>query len=218
MNWLDWIIVAAIFWSGLRGFWSGLVLSLTRFTGIIVGLAVSTSYYKPLAKYLTLNWHLEDRFLPLLEKWLAGQDLAQRELIKFNDFLAGSIACGILEVVSFLVLFMTTGFLFSITGLVLTKMTNIAFLGPLNKLGGLFFGVIKGLLMIVIILTFLSYFQQQNLFPDWKSGPLGSTGPLGTAFRESMLLPYFEPYLTMIGQLLPEILKNKSLPGSIISI
>lgn len=212
MNWLDWIIVATIIWSGLQGFWSGLVLSLTGFTGVIAGLAVSTSYYKPLAEYLALNWHLEERFLPWQEKWFAGQDLVQRELNKANDYLTASIAYGILEVVSFIVLFMTIRFLFSIVGLVLTKMANIAFLGPLNKLGGLFWGVIKGLLMVVIVLTLLSYFQQQNLFPNWQ------WGMLGTAFRESMLRPYFEPYLTMIGQLLPDILKNKSLPGFVISI
>lgn len=218
MNWLDWIIVTVIIWSGLQGFWNGMVLSLTRFTGIIVGLATSTTYYKPLAEYLVLNWNLDGIFLPFLKKLINVQDLAQSELNNVNNSLTNPITYGILEVVSFLVLFVTISFLFTLIGLLLTKIANVAFLGSLNKLGGLFFGVSKGLLMVVIILTLLLYFQQQNIFTDWKSGPLGCAGLFGTAVRESVMVPIFEPYIAMIGQLLPDIMKNNGLSGSIINI
>ncbi|OPX88292.1 MAG: colicin V production protein [Pelotomaculum sp. PtaB.Bin104] len=218
MNWLDWLIIVVMAWSALQGLWSGLLASLFGLTGIIAGLAISSMYYQSLAGYLIAAWHLEEKVLPFLGTLFSGRQGPSRELNYVYDYLAGSIAEGIIEVVSFLGLFIFTFFLFRLAGFVLTRIAALAFLGPLNKLAGLMFGLVKGFLIIVIVLALLAPFQQQNLLPDYQSAPPGLTSYLGTAFQTSLLLPYFEPYINMLGRLLPEILRDKGLPGSMISI
>lgn len=58
MNWVDWVIVAALALGAVRGYARGLVKSFLKAAGPIIGVTAAILYYQPLAAWLnkTLGW------------------------------------------------------------------------------------------------------------------------------------------------------------------
>lgn len=215
MNWLDWVIIAVITLSALQGLRYGLVASVAGLAGLLAGIVVAFTYYQSLAGYLSQYWNIESIIKPavreFLKIWLpsgdnvrpplpegkltAGLGLAQSQFTALTEQLAGKVTTGVLEAISFLVLLLATAWLFNLAGCLLTKAVRIGFLGPLNHLGGFFFGAVKGLLVVMLILLLISPFQRA----DPPNSPLAR----GKAFQESALLPYFGPLFEAINRPLP---------------
>lgn len=223
MNWLDWLIIAVIALSALQGLRHGLVASVAKLAGILVGLGVAYTYYRPFAEYLSTQWNMGEKIMPLVEgllKYLPSINTVppalspekltstgmltanQNQLNPFSDYLTQIFATGVLEALSFLVLLLATVWVVNLAGRILTSIANIALMGPLNHLGGLVFGVAKGLLVVMIVLTLISPFQLPYSTPGVRSGVPSATLPRG-AFQDSRLLPYFEPLFKAINRPLP---------------
>jgi len=252
MNWLDWLIIAILVLSALQGMRCGLFVSVAKLVGVLSGLAVAVSYYKPLSEYLSTTWHLDEKILiltgPLLKYLLPlkstvapvvslakllSPGVGHAGILKpaavlpdgpgqtsiLYDNIAGILAYGILEVITFLVLLLATALLVNLAGHFLTRIADISFLGPLNHFGGLLFGLFKGLLVVMIILAIISPFQQQDSIPEIYPTPPGMTGMQSKAFKDSMLLPYFDfIYDKFAVPVLNSFQNNKDLPGSLRSI
>lgn len=56
MNWLDWVLIFIIALSVWQGFRSGLIMTAARIMGILLGLAMAMSFYRPLAGYVEQHW------------------------------------------------------------------------------------------------------------------------------------------------------------------
>jgi len=252
VNWLDCLIIAILALSALQGMRCGLFVSVARLAGILSGLVVAFSYYKPLSEYLSINWHLDEKILIIAEPlvkyllpaksalfpvvppvkimsfWFNPADILNVAVVPpgtiwqlntFSDSITGALAYGILEIISFIVLLITTSWLVKFAGYFLTRITDISLLGPLNHFGGLLFGLFKGLLVVMIVLTIISPFQHQNLNPEIYSFPPGTTSMQSKAFKESTLLPYFEFLLKKVGlPLLDGFQKNNDMSRSLKSI
>lgn len=216
LNWLDWLIIAVVALSALQGLRYGLVASVAKLAGILIGLGVAFTYYRPFAEYLSTQWNMGKKILPLVEgllKYLPSINtvppalspgkltstgmLAANQLNPFGDYLTRVFASGVLEALSFLVLLLATVWVVNLAGRILTSIANITLMGPLNHLGGLVFGAAKGFLVVMIVLTLISPFQLSYLTP-------GASPPRG-AFQDSKLLPYFEPLFNAINRPLPGI-------------
>lgn len=204
MNWLDWFIIAIIAFSALGGWRSGLLTSVARLAGIFVGLWVAFAYYQPLAQYLSTHWKLEEK--------IANQ------FNTFNEYWAGSLASGALDALSFLALLLATAWVVGMAGGILTRIANLSFLGPLNHLGGLFFGAARGLIMVLIVLTLLLPFQRPILLPSDRLEAPGVHRQPGKAFQSSKLLPYCEPFLNVFDLLLPGIPSDDNGAGAVKNI
>lgn len=215
MNWLDWVIIFIVALSALQGLRFGLVTSVARLAGFIAGLVVAFSYYRPLAEYLTQHWKMTEIIMPavreFLKLWLpAGEKLPpglpegkitsaqviQNQINSISEQLAGRLAGGVLEVLSFLVLLAATAWLINLAGLLVTKAVRISLLGPLDHLGGFFFGAVKGLIMVMLLVILISPFQRSDYQP---SHPLAR----GKTFQDSKLLPYLNPLFEAVGRPLP---------------
>lgn len=217
MNWLDWLIIAVLGLSALQGLRYGLVASVAKLAGILIGLGVAFTYYRPFAEYLSSQWNMEEKILPLVEgllKYLpsintvppalspgkltsAGMLTANNQLNPFGDYLTKLFASGVLDALSFLALLLVTVWVVNLAGRILTSIANITLMGPLNHLGGLVFGAVNGLLVVMIVLTLISPFQLS--YPT-----TGTSLPRG-AFQDSKLLPYFVPLFNAINRPLPGI-------------
>lgn len=227
MNWLDWLIIAILAWSTFQGLRRGLLVSVAKMAGLLAGLAVAYSYYRPLADYLSIRWHLEELMLPLtgplLKFWQPAADVINPLTVSgkqmSGDYVARLVAYSILEALTFLVLLMATVWLVNAGGRILTSFADFSLLGPLNHLGGLLFGLLKGLLFVMIILALLSPFQQQNPFSSDRVVTPGTAAPQGKAFGESVLLPYFKPLINTLNKTFPGGMPGKNiLPGPVNSI
>lgn len=223
MNWLDWLIVVIVSFSAFQGLRRGLLASLAGLAGTLVGLFVAYTYHRPLADYLILNWHVEEKIKPLIMQlfkiWtpsqgtvpgaaqpgllIAAGSAPADQLSDFGDYLAGSFASVALDVLCFLALLLATTWAINLAGIVLTKVAQFSLLGAPNHLGGLLFGTVRGLAVVVILLALLTPFQSTASFSDSQPGTPGTTQRRGSAFEDSMLLPYFEPLFSAIGRSLP---------------
>lgn len=227
MNWLDWLILAILGFSAVQGLRYGLVGSVAKLAGILVGFGAAITYYRDLAAYLTVQWNLEEKILPLAEKLLdfwfplkdpASQFLTTDKLVStgaasagqlslygnYADYAAGVLASTILNALCFLVLLLIVVWAVNMAGFILTRVAAMAFLGPFNRLGGFLFGACKGLVVVMILLTLMAPFQRLD-FPSSGGGSEtpGTTRPEGSAFSGSKLLPYFEPLFNAIDRPLP---------------
>lgn len=218
MNWLDWLILAILTFSAWQGLRYGLVGSVAKLAGILAGFVVAVTYYQELAAYLTAHWNLAEKILPLAKKILvfwfpvkttpaAGQI---SPLTSYADYAASALAATIVNALCFLALLFITVWAVNLAGFILTKVAALAFLGPFNRMGGLLFGAVKGLVVVMIVLTLLAPFQSVGSLRGSSPGTPGVTQPKGNAFLESKLLPYFEPLFKAINRPLPGTLPEKT--------
>lgn len=212
MNWLDWLILAVVVVFAVGGLRAGLVASVAKLAGTLIGIAVAYSYYRSFAEYMSSQWHMEEKILPLAKSlfklWSPSGKLPQEaltppagimavsQLDPLGDYLLKTFTFGILEVLSFIILLLVTSWAVKVVGRLLTKIADFSFLGPLNHTGGLLFGLAEGLIIVMIIITLMSPFQKTEL----RQGVPGAAAPKMTAFQGSMLLPYFEPLFEAINR------------------
>lgn len=69
---------------------------------------------------------------------------------------------GYLNIISFLILFVSIYLVVSFTGVVIKHLMNIAFLGWIDRVCGALFGSLKGLLIISIMILMLTAFLPKN--------------------------------------------------------
>jgi len=221
MNWLDWLIIVVLSLSTLQGLRHGLLIGVAKIAGLLAGLVVAYSYYRPLTDFLSARWHLEEIMLPLIRPflnfWQPAADVVSPLTVPgklvSSDYITRLVACSILEALTFLVLLLATVWLVNVAGHILTRVADFSFLGPLNHLGGLFFGFLKGVLVVMVILTLM------NLLPGDHLVTPGTAGTGGKAYGNSVLIPYFKPFISIINQALPGIIpRNIILPGQFNSI
>ena len=222
MNWLDWLIVAVLVFSAFQGLRRGLVLSVAKLAGVLLGFGLGITYYRDLAAYLNNQWQLNDKMMPLIAKMIefffpakltagpalfagpAPQINPYSMLNSYGEYLAGSFTAVIVNTICFLALVIITVWVVNLAGLILSKIADLSFLGPLNRVGGLFFGGVKGIIIVLIILTLISPFQQADLLPqNFPQAPGGTPSNRGGVFSDSRMLPYFVPLFNAIDRPLP---------------
>lgn len=238
MNWLDWLIVAALAFYAFQGLRCGLVSSVAKLAGILLGFGLGLTYYRDLAGYLNNQWRLEDKLMPLTGKILdffypvkltsapalyAGPPALPAATLDpygmlntYGEYLARSFTTVIINAICFLALIAVTVWVVNMAGYILTKIADISFLGPLNHIGGLLFGAVKGIVVVMIFLTVISPFQRADLRPgNPAQNPDGKPSSGEGAFSDSKILPYFVPLFTAIDrplQGLPPLNTNGSSP------
>jgi uncharacterized membrane protein required for colicin V production len=225
---LDWLIVAVLGFSAFQGFRSGLVSSVAKLAGLLVGFGVGITYNRDLAAYLNKQWGIEDKIMPVTEKVLkfffpvkaaagpvysaggtasqgglaAAQPSPYNILYPYGESLVSSFTATVLNAICFLVLIAAAVWIVNFAGYLLTRMAKASPFGPLNHIGGLIFGGIKGIIIVMILLALMSPFQRSELLPGTGSG--ASPGQ-GGAFVKSKLLPCFSPLFNAIERPLPGV-------------
>ena len=232
MNWLDWLIIAVLVFSAFHGLRCGLVSSVAKLAGILLGFGVGISYYSELAVYLNKQWHIEDKIMPLTGKILkfffpakltsapafhtigtvspgelAASQLNPYSLLNpYGEYLARLFTAAVLNAICFLGLILITVWAVRLAGHVFSRLADISFLGPLNRIGGLFFGGARGVIIVMVVLTLLAPFQQNGLVPKNSTTTPGAATSAGAgAFSKSKILPYFVPVFKAIDRPLPGI-------------
>ncbi|NQS76464.1 MAG: CvpA family protein [Peptococcaceae bacterium] len=230
MNWLDWLIIAIIIFTAFQGLRRGLILSVAKLAGVLLGFGLAISHYSDLAAYLNDQWQLNEKIMPLTSKiielvfptrltggssFCTGQPvLAQVNpysmLSSYGDYLAGSLTVMIVNAICFLALVLMAVWIVNLVGLLLDKVADLSFLGPLNHIGGLFFGGVKGVMVVMIILMLISPFQQIDLPQRNYPQTPGVTPPdRHGVFADSKVLPYFVPLFNAIDRPLPGFPSNE---------
>lgn len=149
---------------GLFGLWFGLIHTLGSLIGTILGVFLAFRFYSPLADWL-MN----------LTGW------------------QGNFPRVVMFIIAFIIINRLVGFAFWIVDKLLAFFTRLPFISGLNRILGLIFGIIEGVLVLGIIFYFIVRF------------------PLGTNFMAALSVSKIAPYTvsaaSILWPLIPEAIK-----------
>ncbi|MDQ0284932.1 membrane protein required for colicin V production [Desulfofundulus luciae] len=187
------ILLWMIGWSTWRGVQTGLVAGLARLCGLLVGLVLAREFQAPLATYLRQQWPLEQ----WLNSWIASPaiGLVPGPLSGWNRYLAQ----GLLEVLSFVVILLVVARLIGWLGQLLAGAARFSFLGPVDRAGGLFLGIVRGIVAAAILLAVI--FALQNAASSWLPGEPFPW--LARAVESSRLVQFLTPVVEALQKLIP---------------
>lgn len=196
MNWLDLFLLWMIGWSTWRGVQTGLVAGLTRLCGLLVGLFLAREFQAPLAAYLRQQWPLDQ----WIKSWFSAPAIGQAPgpLSGWDLY----IAQGLLEVLSFMAILLVAARLIGWLGQLLARAARFSFLGPVDRVGGLVLGIVRGIVAAAILLA--AIFAFQNATGSWLPGePLPW---LARAVESSRLTQFLAPVVEALQQLMPVLM------------
>lgn len=213
-----------VFVSGVYvGYKQGFVLSFFKFFGYLIGIIAARLYFDEFVLFLRNATPLETWIRKFYESHMAdfftkgigskqellsvlpfGKDLNQLQLIfqanqndmasSIHQYLVVQLTMLSLNLISIVLLFFGILIGLQIITQVLDIATKLPIIKGLNKLGGLFFGVIKMFILISIGLLVVVAFSS-----------LSKNGLMATQLDHSILAPYFMRYnvlLVFIGSTL----------------
>jgi uncharacterized membrane protein required for colicin V production len=214
MNWLDYFFLAIIVWCAWKGLATGLIAGVFRLAGVAAGLVAALRYAAPLAGFAERQLHLEEK----LQKWFflqpapggrpegvfagalpqAGTAAGQGGAPPLTGFFA-YLPYGLLEIVSFILIFAAVSGLVSHLGRVLATGARWAFLGPADRLGGLILGVLQGTAIVLVLLALFGSLQA----PAFSLPGGAPENFFARALKGSALVPFFGQILAVLKMLFP---------------
>ena len=164
MSLFDIILLIIIGGFGLFGLWFGLIHTLGSLIGTVFGVYLATRFYEPMATWITN-----------VTGW------------------GGNLPKVVMFVIAFIIINRLVGFAFWIVDKMLSLITRLPFISGLNRLLGLIFGLLEGVITLGIVFYFIERF------------------PLSDAFMQKMAVSTVVPHLVgaiaLLLPLLPEALK-----------
>lgn len=223
MNWLDWLFILIIVFSGWQGLSKGLIHSMSRLLGIIVGLGVAFTGYRALANYLDfhLGWGssvsaflLERIPLTLLEQFNQKISLLDLLLTMFNSqqqnqtlqfdipgniqTMVNHLAISLIEVIAFIALLWGSSIIIKIVLRIISSIVPKTFFRPLDLVGGLIMGLLRGILITLILVMLARPFITVG-----DTDISGSRGLINQGIAGSKLYPYTTEFLKTLNLSVP---------------
>ena len=201
MNWLDIIIIAVLIYSAVKGFFIGLIKSLTGLISSVAGLFIAYKFYQPLVEYINSMWQWTDRITLWVSSWLKTKYVPfySGEIPVISE-LSKTLAVNFLELAAFVFLYLVASRLIKLLGSLISGLTSIIFLKPMDRLGGIVFGLSKGIFIILIVLIIMTPIQ---VYLDIFLGGSKLAHNFKQAWDNSNILPYFKDLLKLFISLIP---------------
>ncbi|MHB8155797.1 MAG: CvpA family protein [Desulfocucumaceae bacterium] len=214
MNWLDILFLAIMAWYTWTGLRTGLVVGLAKLLGALIGLAAALNFYRPLADAVNLKWNLVSaigKLLPLPGKATGAvppgsqgpaeiffpfvgspgspalPKMVSYSLHGIGESVTRMLASGILDILCFIILYLVVSKLVVVIGVVVSKMSRLLLLGPLDRAGGLVIGVVKGGIIVAILVAVIVSLQLPAAYIAGGQKP----SLLSLALQKSTLAPFF---------------------------
>ena len=201
MNWLDFALIAVLIYNALRGYFIGLIKSLTRMISTAVGLFAAYKFKQPLVEYINSLWHWTDRTSLWMSTWVKTKYVPfyKGEIPVINE-LSKTLAVNILELVAFAVIFFAVSRLIRLLGSFISGLSTLVFLKPMDRLGGTVFGLLKG---VFVILVFLIIMTPLQVYIDMFMGGSSFVKYFDQAWSSSSIIPHFKEILKLLTALIP---------------
>ncbi|GEM_PF-872105 len=185
LNLIDIIIVFILIYNVFKGLRFGLIGSVFSIIGYVLSMLVVSKYYMIVYGFIMNSPVLYEMIERLVEVVLAV--LFYRQVESNIDFIPDLISDGLVEitvmVVSAALIFIIVNALVNILFGVFSGIFNAPVLNQLNKIGGMFFGLVKGVFIVYfisIVLTPIAVFLPESF--------------IGKEFNDSLILFYFRDF------------------------
>ena len=203
MNWLDIIIIGILIYSAVKGFYIGLIKSLTRLISIAVGIFVAFKFYHALMEYINSMWHWTDSIAVWISSWFKTKYMPfYKGDISVISELSKTLAVNFLELLAFVLIFFIVSRLIRMLGSSISSLTSLIFLKPLDRLGGTVFGLTKG---VFVILVFLVIMMPLQVYLDIFLSGNKLFNNFDQAWNNSIVLPYCKELLMLLTGFIPDL-------------
>jgi len=160
LNKFDIIILAVVLLFMAIGYYRGLirsVLSLVQYFAVTV-LAI---YFAPVfSKVLIEKFNLD----LLIIDWAKNNiDLFANTIGIMSEEILKNITGRIINVLSIIILFIVLKLIFTFIIAILSKIGDLPIINVVNKLGGLIFGIITGILMVYLVIIIINWLPLASL-------------------------------------------------------
>lgn len=166
----DLVLVAIIALCGFIGYKQGLIKAAIKIAAFLIAIIVALMLYKPVSTLVINNTRIDDNIKNTIiekitpegmkkeDKVTSTANISQKIVDTTNNSIeniAGTLTNKIIEIVVLLLLFVSVRIILIFVTALSNLITKIPILKQFNEVGGLIYGLIKGLLIIYVILGIL---------------------------------------------------------------
>lgn len=174
MNKFDFVIILIVLIFMVLGYYKGLVKSILSVVQYFAVIFLSIYFSPMLSEVLIENFGLDSTII----NWVKNnENLFSDTISLISEEILKNITGRIINVLAFISLFIILKLLFSIIIAILNKVANLPILKMVNRTGGLFIGVINGILVVylgILIINWLPLDYLNNIKLELNSSILGA--------------------------------------------
>lgn len=168
---IDAIILALIALFTFIGYKQGLIKSALKILTFFIAIIISMVIYKPLASIIIKNTTIDESIKNVIVGEILQEEMSQEEIRDKKFLIHSSIidtanktieeigqnfAVKIIEICTFLILFIVTRVILMFISILSTLITKLPIIKQIDKTGGTIYGVLKGLFIVWSILAIIS--------------------------------------------------------------
>lgn len=182
---IDLILLAIMLLSIFLGYKKGLIGVAFKILSFIIAIVITLILYNPVSSYIINNTQIDENIESIIvEKLGANTKIEEGEIIKqdsdlpsvivnyINDTIKNTVneskeaiikavsrdlTINIIRIIVIIVLFLLTKIILFFAKAILELVTEIPIIKEFNEIGGIIYGIIRGILFIYIILAILTF-------------------------------------------------------------
>lgn len=172
---IDIIIIAIILLNIIIGYKKGLINVIFSICAFLVAIIITVLLYKPVSNIIIENTDIKDNIKSMIinnskenenkegtdtnyiQKYIENtvKEVTEDAKTKATEVIAENIATKGIEILTCIILFILTRIVLVILKFLTETLANIPIVKQCNEIGGLVYGIIKGLIIIYLLLTII---------------------------------------------------------------
>lgn len=173
---MDIVLVAILVLNVIIGYKKGLINVIFNICAFLLAIVITIILYKPVSNIIIENTNIKENIKSTIinnnpneatkeektntndiQKYIENtvQGVADDAKEKATETVAETIAIKVVEIITCIILFILTRIILILLKFVTETISNLPLIKQFNEIGGLVYGVVKGLIIIYILLTIL---------------------------------------------------------------
>ena len=175
---LDIVIIAILALSIIMGYKKGLINVIFNIFAFFLAIIITLVLYKPVSNIIIKNTDIQEKIETAIIENTKGEENKKEEQTengiqkyientmqnaeedaksKAIEVVAKNVSTKCIEIITALILFVITRIILIVLKFLTETLANLPIVKQCNEIGGLLYGVIKGILIIYVILTIMFF-------------------------------------------------------------
>ena len=175
---LDIVIIAILALSIIMGYKKGLINVIFNIFAFFLAIIITLVLYKPVSNIIIKNTDIQEKIETAIIENTKGEENKKEEKTengiqkyientmqnaeedaksKAIEVVAKDVSTKCIEIITALILFVITRIILIVLKFLTETLANLPIVKQCNEIGGLLYGVIKGILIIYVILTIMFF-------------------------------------------------------------
>lgn len=175
---VDIVIIAILALSIIMGYKKGLINVIFNIFAFLLAIIITLVLYKPVSDIIIKNTDIQEKIETAIIENTKGEENKKEEKTengiqkyientmqnaeedaksKAIEVVAKNVSTKCIEIITALILFVITRIILVVLKFLTETLANLPIVKQCNEIGGLLYGIIKGLLIIYVILTIMFF-------------------------------------------------------------